>query len=205
MADGTKQRMIEAAAGLFRTRGLTATSFTDVLDASGAARGAIYHHFPGGKAQLARDAVVWTGTSVLGRLAMITANSPEAVVTQFLASVRPAVEQSAGGASCAVAAVTVEAAQGDPELTAVVNEALQSWVAEMHRQLLAAGAEPQAAAAMSFLMVTFLEGAHVLCRAAGNLGPFDQGSSAVTAAAHALFSDESLTRTPVLDSVGPAH
>ena len=31
-------------------------SFTEILDASGAARGAIYHHFPGGKTQLVAEA-----------------------------------------------------------------------------------------------------------------------------------------------------
>ena len=46
MARDTKQRMVEAAAASLRRRGLTATSFTDVLTASGAARGAIR---PGGR------------------------------------------------------------------------------------------------------------------------------------------------------------
>ncbi|MEU3069077.1 hypothetical protein ABZ712_19585 [Streptomyces sp. NPDC006906] len=36
-------------------------SFTDVLTQSGAARGAIYHHFPGGKNQLATEAAVQHG------------------------------------------------------------------------------------------------------------------------------------------------
>jgi AcrR family transcriptional regulator len=52
MVHDTKQRMIEAAALSLRTRGLAATSFTDVLAASGAARGAIYHHFPGARTTL---------------------------------------------------------------------------------------------------------------------------------------------------------
>ena len=35
-----------------RRNGLAGTSFTEVLADSGAARGAIYHHFPGGKSEL---------------------------------------------------------------------------------------------------------------------------------------------------------
>ncbi len=193
MVGDTKQRMVQAAANLFRARGVAATSFTDVLDASGAARGAIYHHFPGGKAQLTHDAVAWTGASVRERLSGIDGPSPLAVVQNFLTSVRPVVQQSAGGASCAVAAVTVEAAQIDPELTAVVSDALRSWVAQMERQLLETDADPEAAASMAVLMVTFLEGSHVLCRAAGTLEPFDQGSVGMVAAARGLFGGPPLS------------
>lgn len=182
----TKQRMVEAAADLLRRRGLTATSFTDVLDASGAARGAIYHHFPGGKGELAREAVAWTGRSVQGRLAAIQGDDPRSVVIEFLAAVRPAVEQSAGGAGCAVAAMTVEAAQVDPQSTEVVQAALRSWVDELHRQLRAGGMPDGTAKTLSVLMVTFLEGAHVLCRAAGSADPFDVGAAGVLAATSAL-------------------
>lgn len=185
----TKQRMVEAAADLLRRRGLTATSFTDVLDASGAARGAIYHHFPGGKAELAREAVAWTGRSVQGRLAAIHADDPRLVVTEFLAATRPAIEQSAGGAGCAVAAVTVEAAQVDPQSTEVVQVALRSWVDELHRQLRASGMPDGGATTLSVLMVAFLEGAHVLCRAAGSAEPFDVGAAGVLAAAGALVGE----------------
>lgn len=188
MALTTKERMVEAAADLLRRRGLTATSFTDVLASSGAARGAIYHHFPGGKAELAYEVVAWTGRSVQGRLAAIQAQDPQAVVTQFLVAVRPAIEQSAGGASCAVTAVTVESSQVSPELTRVVQDALRSWVDELDRQLRRTGATDGAARTMSVLMITFLEGAHVLCRAAGSAEPFDDAAGGVMAAARALLS-----------------
>lgn len=186
----TKERMVEAAAALMRRRGVTATSFSDVLEASGAARGAIYHHFPGGKTELTRDVVAWTGRSVQSRLALIQADDPRAVVTQFLMAVRPAVEQSASGAGCAVAAVTVESAQLDEDLTAVVQAALGSWVDELDRQLLRVGAGEAAARTLSVLMVTFLEGAHILCRAAGSVEPFDRGAVGILVAADALMSSQ---------------
>ncbi len=190
----TKERMVEAAAGLMRRRGVTATSFSDVLDASGAARGAIYHHFPGGKTELTRDVVAWTGRSVQSRLALIQADDPRAVVAQFLAAVRPSVEQSASGAGCAVAAATVESAQVDQDLTGVVQAALGSWVDELDRQLRRTGAGEAAARVLSVLLVTFLEGAHILCRAAGSAEPFDRGTVGVLAAADALLTAEGASR-----------
>jgi TetR/AcrR family transcriptional repressor of lmrAB and yxaGH operons len=158
-----------------------------VLATSGAARGVIYHHFPGGKAELARDAVVWTGKSVRAHLAAIDADDPIEVVAAFLALVRPVVAQSAHGASCAVAAVVNESAQIDHELTTVSHAALQSWVDALDGQLRRTGAKAKVAEVMATLMITFLEGAHVLCRAAGSLEPFDRGATGITAAAHALL------------------
>lgn len=169
VTNDTKQRMVEAAAALLQTRGLAATSFTDVIEASGAARGAIYHHFPGGKTELARDAVAWTGRRVRAEFAAIDAQEADAVVAAFLALVRPVAARAAEGMSCAVAAVTVESAQLDPQLTDAVGDVLKSWVSELESQLRRTGASEAASRTVATLMITFLEGAQVLCRAAGNL------------------------------------
>ncbi len=57
MTSDSRARMVRSAASLIRTRGVTGTSFSDVLADSGAPRGSIYHHFPEGKEQLAADAI----------------------------------------------------------------------------------------------------------------------------------------------------
>src|SRR5215469_7497665 len=48
--------MVRAARQLIRERGYNATAFSDVLELSGAPRGSVYFHFPGGKTQLAMEA-----------------------------------------------------------------------------------------------------------------------------------------------------
>jgi TetR/AcrR family transcriptional repressor of lmrAB and yxaGH operons len=53
----SRSRMIHAAAELFRQRGYHATTFSDVVRESGAPRGSTYFHFPGGKQELAREAI----------------------------------------------------------------------------------------------------------------------------------------------------
>ena len=52
MTSDARNRMIAGAARLLARRGLQATSFSTVLAATGAPRGSIYHHFPGGKDEL---------------------------------------------------------------------------------------------------------------------------------------------------------
>ena len=61
MSGSSRQRMIETAAVVMRERGVEATSFSEVLARSGAPRGSIYHHFPGGKAQLIEEATRYGG------------------------------------------------------------------------------------------------------------------------------------------------
>ena len=53
MSGSSRVSMISSAAALIGAHGLSGTSFSDVLADSGAPRGSIYYHFPGGKKQLA--------------------------------------------------------------------------------------------------------------------------------------------------------
>ena len=176
MALGTRQRMVEAAAALLRHGGLEAANFSDVLERSGAARGGIYHHFPQGKSELIRAAVSWTGDSVRADLAALPGDNPSQVVAAFLKAIRPVVGEASTGTSCAVAAVVLESGQRDASLTKITHAALQSWIEALDTRLVSAGAAP-----VAVLLITFLEGTQVLCRAAGDLAAFDDASAAFAA------------------------
>src|SRR5262249_60493649 len=56
MAKDTRTRMIETTARLLQHRGYHGTSLNDILEQSGAPRGSLYFHFPGGKGELAIEA-----------------------------------------------------------------------------------------------------------------------------------------------------
>lgn len=177
VAVDTRGRMIDATVRALQRRGVAGMSFTEVLQDSGAARGAIYHHFPGGKAQLVAEAAARNGQDVRDFLGTLPTESPQAVVEAFLAAVRPVVQDSASGGGCAVAAVTVDSgldAEGDA-LRQIAATAFESWIDQLAERLTAAGLEPAAAATgLAATLITLLEGAHVLCRAAGTIEPFDQ-------------------------------
>ncbi|GAB2727026.1 TetR/AcrR family transcriptional regulator [Kitasatospora kifunensis] len=176
MAGDTRQRMIEATVTALQHRGVAGMSFTDVLASSGAARGAIYHHFPGGKAQLVAEAAERNGNDVRARLAALPADSPSGVVEAFLELVRPVVAAAVAGGGCAVAAVTVGAGSevDDEAFRQVASTAFASWVDQLAERLAAAGLASAAADDLAGTLITLLEGAQVLCRAAGDLTSFDQ-------------------------------
>jgi AcrR family transcriptional regulator len=56
-AERSKAQLVDVALGFFVDQGYEATSVSQILDAAGMARGALYHHFPEGKKELFAEAV----------------------------------------------------------------------------------------------------------------------------------------------------
>jgi len=181
MSKGTRDRMVDAAIDALRREGVAGMSFTDLLEASGAARGAIYHHFPGGKSQLVAEAVERNGRDVSAQLSQLRSGSPGSVVKEFTALIRPVVEASAAGSSCAVAAGAMAGSeQRDPDLLQrTAGDAIASWIDVLRERLERSGVEPQGAAELASLLIATLEGAHVLVRAERRIEPFDQAARAL--------------------------
>lgn len=61
----TRERLVLAAAQLFRDRGYSGTAVADLLQAAQAPKGSLYHHFPNGKADLALAAADWASAQML--------------------------------------------------------------------------------------------------------------------------------------------
>jgi len=167
--------MIGAAMHGLQHHGLAGMSFTEVLARSGAARGAIYHHFPGGKTELVMEAAALNGRAVRARFASLPATDPQQVVRDFLALVRPVIVESSNGSGCAVAAVALGRDAGTDQLLREASAAaFGSWVDALAERLASTGLPAADATDLATTLVTLLEGAHVLCRAAASVEPFDR-------------------------------
>src|SRR5580692_9706310 len=94
MAGDARERMIKGAAQLLARRGLQATSFSEVLELTGAPRGSVYHHFPEGKDQLVASAVELAGTYALGILERKAGSSAVEITEHFLAMWRDVLVRS---------------------------------------------------------------------------------------------------------------
>src|SRR5437867_8633848 len=108
MSRDSRTRMVRSAARLIRSRGVTATSFSEVVAASGAPRGSIYHYFPDGKDQLAADAIRWTSDRVLAHQRECAATSAAGVLECFIDMWRQVVLSSDGAQGCVVAGVAID-------------------------------------------------------------------------------------------------
>lgn len=171
MAGEIRQKMIERTAVLLAKKGLQGTSFTEVLEASGAPRGSLYHHFPGGKNELVLAAIGQAGATAMAVLDRLQGKPADEVASAFLGLWRLVLEKSAFGAGCAVAAVTVAADQ--PALVERASAVFHGWRTRLG-ELLATGGVPTARApALAAMLISLSEGAVILARAEQSFAPFD--------------------------------
>src|SRR5476651_1212426 len=113
MASETRARMVAGAARLLAERGLQETSFSEVLELTGAPRGSIYHHFPDGKDQLIASAIDLAGAHAIALIDRSTGKSAEYVTAHFLGMWREVLVRSNFRAGCSVLAVTIATDSSD--------------------------------------------------------------------------------------------
>jgi AcrR family transcriptional regulator len=164
--------MVASAASLIRTRGASATSFSEVVADSGAPRGSIYHHFPGGKRQLTEDAIRWTSTEILAYLESFPGGAPEDAIEHFVALWRSTVVSSGGTAGCPLVGAAVDVAD-DPVLLDLIQSQFDLWIETLARQLRDAGISAKASLSIALTAVAAMEGALLLCRAARSSAPLE--------------------------------
>jgi TetR/AcrR family transcriptional repressor of lmrAB and yxaGH operons len=169
----SRKKMVESAAALIGAQGMNATSFSEVIAESGAPRGSIYFHFPGGKRELAEDAIRWTSDQVTAHMRANAAASASEVLQHFVALFQHVVDATDGAAGCAVAGVTIDVSASDDALLVIAREAFHSWAALLAEQLEAVGIDPERAKGIAVIAVAGVEGALILCRAERGSAPLD--------------------------------
>src|SRR5437016_3342573 len=130
-----RERMIRSAVLLMGEHGVEATSFSQVIEHSGAPRGSIYHHFPGGKAQLMEEATRWGGDLIAaGLTAALEQEDPVAAVNGIADFWRSALRETDFAAGCPVVAAAVE---GDRTSAArkAAHDAFRQWE-DLHAEIL---------------------------------------------------------------------
>jgi TetR/AcrR family transcriptional repressor of lmrAB and yxaGH operons len=187
MAGDTRQRMVIGAARLLAQRGLQETSFTEVLELTGAPRGSIYHHFPGGKDQLVGDAVALAGAHAIAVMEATRGQSATEVTKRFLALWRELLIKSDFSAGCSVLAVTV--ATDSAELRTQAANVFSSWRQHLAELLHAGGLRKRDAQSFAALLIAGSEGAVVLSRAEQSIEPFTLVARQLTSQIEALSAD----------------
>jgi TetR/AcrR family transcriptional regulator, lmrAB and yxaGH operons repressor len=170
----SRQRMIESAAVVMRERGVEATSFSEVLARSGAPRGSIYHHFPGGKAQLIEEATQYAGEfSAAGLTIALRDDDPVAAVTAFCNGWIKLLRRSDFSAGCPVVAAALE---GDrtPGAREAAAAAFVRWEKLLSDAIATHTDAPERAQALATLIIASVEGAVVLARATRSTAPLER-------------------------------
>ena len=177
--DNVRQRMVREAALSLASQGLQRTSFSEVLKASGAPRGSLYHHFPGGKDELVLEALEAAGDFAMRGLGEGAGRSAAEVASGFIALWRQVLLRSDFGSGCAVAAVTVAAET--PALRIRAAGVFQTWRLRIASLLEGGGVCAGRAPALAAMLISACEGAVILARAERSLAPFDDVANELVA------------------------
>ena len=177
VAASIRESMVQHMVLLLARKGLQGASFSEILQASGAPRGSLYHHFPGGKDELVLAALEEARETAYRFLGGLKGRRAVEVVGSVTSWWRGLLVQGNLEAGCAVLAVTVAAET--PALLERAGEVFSMWRSQL-AELLTAGGVPRARAPRlaSLIMSTF-EGATALARAEKSLEPFDFAASEV--------------------------
>jgi AcrR family transcriptional regulator len=170
---GPRERMIVSTALLVRERGARATSLDAVLEHSGAPRGSVYHHFPGGREQLLREATAYAGDYVARRLERDSACGPLAAVEALFDEYCASLIASDFRAGCPVVAVAVESPEDGPDLRDAALAAFERWRRALARRLEASGIDAARANELGMLVIAAFEGGLILSRTYRDLAPLE--------------------------------
>jgi len=181
--------MVISTALLVRERGARATSIDDVLEHSGAPRGSVYHHFPGGRQELLREAIDYAGEFVAARIERAT--DPLEMLDMLLHDYREQLVRSDFRAGCPVVAVAIEAGDPESDLHQHASAAFGRWQGLLEQRLVAQGVNASRATELAVLVIASIEGAIVMARTRRDAEPLDNVHHQLRALLRAEISEGS--------------
>lgn len=167
-------RAIETTAKLLCRQGYAATGLTEVIELSGAPKGSFYFHFPGGKEQLATEAIQTADSYVQHMMRSTLDQSVTAVeaVEGLGRLFADWLERSNYTEGCPVTTVTLETAPRSGELFDACATSFASWQSLLASDLVDRGYSSDRSDKLANLILCSLEGAFVLSRAQMSCRPF---------------------------------
>jgi len=162
---GSKARIETVSSELLARRGYNGMGLKAVSEAAGLPYGSIYHHFPGGKEEIAASAIGSVGTVVGGLLETLFASRPpdKAVRAMFdHMSGRLAASEWADG--CPVGTPAQDGAADSEAVRHACDVALEVMVTAVSAALVDAGLKRKLAGELGTTIVAAYEGATMLAR-----------------------------------------
>ena len=181
----SKQRdaLIWAAAKLFRRQGYSGTGLRDILAASGAARGSLYHYFPGGKEEIGAAAVTAAGGLVTETFAELAkqAHSPADFLRRYTGLLVRWLEASNFRDGCPITTTLLETTPASRPITAAGQAVFADWLAVMAAMLARHHWPLARIPATATAIIAGLEGALMLARVQGSAQPIHDTAQALCA------------------------
>jgi len=161
--------MLDATIELMRGFGLCGAGINDIVRASAAPKGSVYHFFPGGKLQIADEALVLYSRRVAAFIdeSLAGRRTPAQRVRALFEAFAQRVEAADCRRSCAVGTVSLDLGDDDAAaLRPTLRAALDAWAGVIARHIDLGDA--RRSRSFAGLLVTAIEGAYVRARSEGS-------------------------------------
>ena len=162
----TRDRILKAARHLFQRRGYYAVGTAEILEASQAPKGSMYHHFPDGKEQIAIEAVNAIRADVQALMRKLEAEGLSVADTfrQLSKGMARWLKDSNYREGTMLASTTVGSVPDLPRLHSVIKAAFDEWRAHIVERLMRDGWPKAAATSTAQTLIAGIEGAMILAR-----------------------------------------
>ena len=169
----SREAFIAATGRLLRRRGYAASGLNDIVALSGAPKGSLYFHFPGGKEELAVAAMECTGEDLRRAIEAILSSSPQLgeALAALVDALAVGLASSGYQDGCPIATVTLEAASGSEAVRDTAAGVFDSWLNVLEERLQSDGQDEPHARRRALLVLSALEGALILARARRDPAP----------------------------------
>ena len=114
----TRERLVEVSGELFRAQGYNGTGVKQIVANADAQLGSLYHHFPGGKAQLGAEAIRVSGALYEQLIPAVFDSAPNLVtgVRMFFAGAAAHLIETDFADACPIATVALEVSSSSETL-----------------------------------------------------------------------------------------
>jgi TetR/AcrR family transcriptional repressor of lmrAB and yxaGH operons len=172
----TKQRMVESMLDLVEVHGYSGTGLNTVLARSGAPKGSLYFHFPEGKEQLGELAVGLAAErfeTLIGQALQGAGSggSTGEIVESVVDGLSHILEESNFTVGCPVSVVALEMGAESERLRTACAQAYATWTVPVAEFLRGRGHAEVEARRMASSIVSLMEGAMIVARAARDVQP----------------------------------
>jgi TetR/AcrR family transcriptional repressor of lmrAB and yxaGH operons len=177
----SRDRLLRTGEDLFRRQGYSGTGLKEISAKAVAPWGSIYHFFPGGKEQLGVEVLAYAAELYRKGIeaAFVRYADPAAAVEAIFRGEIKILEGSQYAEGCPVAAVTLDVASTSEPLREACGQAFGRWLDAYASGFRAAGAPAADSRALAGFVLSALEGAILLSRAARSPAPLRQSAKFV--------------------------
>ena len=169
----SKEAFVAATQELLRRRGYAASGLGEIVARSGAPKGSLYFHFPGGKEELAIAAMERSAAQLRDAMAAILSSSEDLdeAIGRLIDALAAGLEQSEFADGCPIATVALETAGASEPMRAAARAAFDSWLEVLTARLIDAGMDSADADQRALMVLAAIEGGLILARARRDVTP----------------------------------